>query len=130
MPSTSSGIIALPVVALLAVSGPGDALDLARAERLGLARQLALHRVAHERGDDVRDPGNEAEHEPDDRAAADRRRRILQILEPRDQAAQRRLDDLDLGDLLEVDQDLADAEQAERDGDEADALGELDLSRT
>ena len=89
-----------------------DTLDLAGAERLGLARQLALHRVAHERGDDVRDPGNEAEHEPDHRAAADRRRRILEILEARDQAAQRRLDDLDLGDFLEVDQDFADAEEA------------------
>ena len=72
MPSDSSGTNEDCAAALLADSGPGDALDRAVAEALGVLREPPFQHVGGERRQRRAAAGQQAEEESEARAAQDR----------------------------------------------------------
>ena len=112
--------------ALLADFGPRHAFDRALAEALGRARDLLLDRIGGERGEDVAAARQDAEQGAKRGAAQYRRCDAAQILPARHEAAEVADRHVTLVLLLEIAQDLGDAEHADGDGDEVDAVGELE----
>ena len=128
MPSVSSGMNDDVAAALFARLRGGDALDGAAAEALGILRASLLGGVGRERGEDRAAAGEDAEEEADDRAAADGAGRLAQVLAGGPDVGDRGGDVHLAVPRLEVVEDLADAEQAHRDDDEVDAVGELEAA--
>ena len=73
MPSVSIGMNEVCAPALLADSGPGDALDGALAEARRVVATLLLQRVGRERGEHRAAARQDAEHRAEAGAAQDRR---------------------------------------------------------
>ena len=111
--------------ALFADSGDGDPLDGAVAELLGALAEPLLDRVGAERGEHVPGAGQDAERRPEHGATGDRRGDAAEVLARRPQVRDRLRDDAPRLLVLEVPQDLGDAEQADRHRDEVDALEQL-----
>src|SRR4029079_11867677 len=100
-----------------------DALDGALAEAGRILGHLLLERVARERGEHGAAAGQDPEQRAEDRAAQRRLPRIDEIARARPQVAHARADGGALGvALLEIADDLDDAEQADDQRQEIDAV--------
>ena len=103
----------------------GDALDRARAEFLGRAREPLFHRVGGKGSEHGAAAGEDAQQSAKHRSAQHRRERALEVLlgghEPADLGAE---EIAALG-VCEVGHDLGDAEHAHDEGHEADAIEQV-----
>ena len=91
---------------------PRHALDRALAEAARILRELLLDRVGREGPEHRAVAGQDAQDAADGRAAQDRPGRSLQVLQARQQPADRLPDDVAHLGVVEVAQDLGDAEEA------------------
>ncbi len=126
MPSVSSGMKAPPAAALLAASGPATPSMAPLPNAPGRFEMRLLDGVGRERGDHRAAAGQHAEEEAQDRAAHDRPvarrsspRGVGHRLPMRAETISRWML------LLEIGEDLGDAEQPHDDGHEADAVEQL-----
>ena len=126
MPSVSSGMKPPPAAALLAASGPATPSIAPLPNFSGVFETRFSMRVGQERGDHRAAARQHAEHEAEHRAARQRPGALLPVL--RATAAGRVMrsrEHLARELLLEVDEDLGDAEQAHDDRHQADAVDQL-----
>ena len=125
MPSASSGIMAVPVTALFAVSGPATPAMAPLPNSSRVIGEPLLDGVGHEGRDDMAHTRDDSENEPDDRSTPDRRRGFREILPARHEVPELRRDGLDRFGLFQIDQNLGKAEQADGQGGERQSAGEL-----
>ena len=111
--------------ALFAASGEATRLDRPVPELLGVLAEPLLDRVGAERGEHVAGPWQDAERRAEHRAASDRRGDAAEVLARRPQVRDRLRHDLARLLVLEIAQDLGDAEQADCHRHEVDALEQL-----
>src|SRR6185503_14874767 len=95
------------------------------AEFVRVRRDLLLQRIRAERSQQRAAPGEDAERRAERGAAQDRLPHAPPVFPGRPEAAYLAGEDLAMLLLLEVADDLGDAEHAHRDRDEADAVGKL-----
>src|ERR1700738_4084844 len=114
IPSASSGIMAVPVTALLAVSGPATPAIAPLPNCSGCFESRFSTAYDTKVETTWLTPGMIPENEADDRCPPDRRRRFPQVGPARDQLLEFRPDRFDRRDIFQVDQDFRNAEQADR----------------
>ena len=125
-PSVSIGMNEVCAPALLAASGSGDAFDRAVAEARGVARDLLLQHIGRERGQRRAAARQHAEQRAEPGAAQRRRPRQLDLVARRHQLRDAlRQQRAALAAARQIGDDLADAEHADRQHRELDAVGEL-----
>ena len=126
MPRVSIGMNEVWAAALLALSGPATPSIAPWPNSCGRAREPLLHRVGGEGGEHVAAAGQHAEDRAERGAAQHRRGDAAELLAGQPEVRDA-LDHHVAGRLvLEVAQDLGDAEDADRDRDEVDAGVELE----
>ena len=122
MPKVSMGMKEVCAAALLADSGPATPSIAPLPKRSGVF-DLLFHGV-RERGQDVAAARQDAEQGAEDGAAHHRRRDAAQVLAARHQAADLPHRHVAVVLVLEIAQDLGDAEHADRERDEIEPVGE------